>query len=81
MPGACVLHASIPVFPCHVQPLQGDHVIDHRKGTDACSTHASGMRPGILTFGTEIDSVFSRAQVRQSLLVLGGGQALTRGSE
>ena len=21
MPGACVLHASVPTFPCHVQPL------------------------------------------------------------
>ena len=21
MPGACVRHASVPVFPCHVQPL------------------------------------------------------------
>ena len=25
MPGACVLHASVPAFPCHVQPLWGGH--------------------------------------------------------
>ena len=26
MPGACVLPASVPVFPNYVQPLQGGHV-------------------------------------------------------
>ena len=26
MPGVCVLHAAVPVFPCHVQPPQGGHV-------------------------------------------------------
>ena len=30
MPGACVLHASVLVFPCHVQPLWGGHVTKHR---------------------------------------------------
>ena len=30
MSGACLLHASIPVFPCHAQPLQGAHVTKHR---------------------------------------------------
>ena len=29
MPGACVLHASVSVFFCHVQPLQGSHVTKH----------------------------------------------------
>ena len=30
MPGACVLHDSVSVFPCHVQPLEGGHVAKHR---------------------------------------------------
>jgi hypothetical protein len=30
MPGACVLHASVPVFPCQVQPLKGGHVTIQR---------------------------------------------------
>ena len=30
MPGACVLHASVPVFPSHVQPIYGGHVTKHR---------------------------------------------------
>ena len=30
MPGACVLHAYVPVFPCHVQPLQGGYVTKHQ---------------------------------------------------
>ena len=30
MPGACVLHASAPVFPYHVQPPKGGHVTRNR---------------------------------------------------
>ena len=30
MPVACVHHAFVPVFPCHVRPLKGGHVTKHR---------------------------------------------------
>ena len=33
MPGACVLHASVPVFPSHVQPFQGGYVTNHRSSS------------------------------------------------
>ena len=46
-PGACILHAYVTVFPCHVQPLQGGHVTKHRSSlTRALNPEAGTVKPG-----------------------------------
>ena len=56
MPGACVLHASLPVFPCHVQPLQGGYVAKHRSSP----IHRS-FPPSYLAIRTSLARPYPRA--------------------
>jgi len=59
MPGACVLHASAPVFPCHVQTPCGGHVTRHRSS----SIHRSSPDE-LLTLGSQwLTKVDAYAQV------------------
>ena len=43
MPGACMLHTLVPVFPCHVHPLSRSHVVKHRSSPLHRSSQAEGV--------------------------------------